>query len=128
MRRIFLAGPITPRGRRTDCQPFLEQTNLTGEYLFNVTDFIAAENALLCRGWAPFNPAKDLLNFLVAGPSCDLTPFIEPCDLAWLEVCDAILMLPGWETSKGAVIEHQRAAELGMPIYYSIEEVPDESA
>lgn len=34
--------------------------------------------------------------------------------------CDRVLMLPGWEMSKGAIIEHRVAHELCMPVYYSI--------
>lgn len=40
-------------------------------------------------------------------------------DLAMLEICDAIYMLPGWSNSRGALIEQQRAIELEMVVYYS---------
>lgn len=32
--------------------------------------------------------------------------------------CDRILMLPGWENSRGACIEKELAETLGMPIEY----------
>ena len=36
--------------------------------------------------------------------------------------CDSILMLPGWPTSKGAALEFRIAFELGMRIFYGIED------
>lgn len=42
-------------------------------------------------------------------------------DLAFLEKCDAILYLA---SSKGADIELARAKELGLQIFYSLDEVP----
>lgn len=41
-------------------------------------------------------------------------------DLVWVEACDALLRLPG--ESKGADIEVDKAKELGLPVFYSIEE------
>jgi len=32
-------------------------------------------------------------------------------------------MLPGWETSDGAKIEHKRAIEEGIPVFYGVEEI-----
>lgn len=46
-------------------------------------------------------------------------------DLAFLERCDALLYLG---SSKGADIELARAKELGLPIFYSVDEVPDVGA
>lgn len=40
-------------------------------------------------------------------------------DLAMLEVCDAIYMMPGWSNSRGALRELERAIELGLVVYYS---------
>ena len=39
-------------------------------------------------------------------------------DLMMVARCDGIVMLPNWNTSKGARMEHAYAAELGIPIWY----------
>lgn len=38
---------------------------------------------------------------------------------------DALLMLPTWEQSKGAVLEHDYAKEKGLKIYYAVDGVPE---
>jgi len=121
MRRIFISGPITPRGRRGDCggHPAVE-------YIFNIKDMILAANQLARKGWAPFCPGVDFLNFLLSAPDEQLLERIWGIDLAWLEVSDAILMLPGWERSEGSRMEYSRAVELRMPIYLSVDSVPEE--
>ena len=45
-------------------------------------------------------------------------------DMAWLELCDAVLRLDGEST--GADMEVARAKELGKVIYYSVFDVPRE--
>ena len=40
-------------------------------------------------------------------------------DIAALLTCDAIHMLPGWENSRGATVEHTIATALGLPITYA---------
>ena len=44
-------------------------------------------------------------------------------DLIWMS--DALFMLPGWEDSPGARAEHKLALVIGLPIYTSMEDVPD---
>ena len=39
--------------------------------------------------------------------------------------CRTILLLPGWQNSQGAKLEHMIAKALGMPIYYIEEEYVD---
>lgn len=39
-------------------------------------------------------------------------------DITWLMKCDAVYMLKNWQDSKGAVLEHTIAQELGMTIIY----------
>lgn len=39
-------------------------------------------------------------------------------DLVALSKCDHIVMLPGWEGSKGARLEHHVAVELGFEVTY----------
>lgn len=47
-------------------------------------------------------------------------------DMRMLCACEAIFMLPNWETSKGAKMELELAKRIGMPIFYDIEAVPTE--
>jgi hypothetical protein len=43
-------------------------------------------------------------------------------DLEILSRCDAVVMAPGWETSKGAKIEREYALNHGIAIFNSVEE------
>ena len=45
-------------------------------------------------------------------------------DLAWLELCDALLMLG---SSKGADMELEHAKKLGLRIFSSVEEITNEN-
>ncbi len=42
--------------------------------------------------------------------------------MAWLECCDALLRLDG--LSKGADAEVRYAKHIGIPVYFSLEEIP----
>jgi len=42
-----------------------------------------------------------------------------------LRVCDAIVMVDGWEESHGAQMEHDEAVRMGIFVYYSTDEVLD---
>lgn len=43
--------------------------------------------------------------------------------IAWLEVSDAVLVLPDWKNSQGTQKELARAKELGIPIFFSKEDL-----
>jgi len=118
--RIYIAGAMTPRGNRK------ETKNAAIEYLLNCNDFHAAKYHLIGKGWAPFNPAEDSVVFLRLQPGEIISEdTIKAVSMAWLEVSDAMVLLPGWENSPGAQAEHQRAIELGISqIYYGLDEVP----
>jgi len=45
--------------------------------------------------------------------------------MVWLEASDCILLLSNWWRSSGAIKEMDRAKELGIPIYYSIDEIKE---
>ena len=40
--------------------------------------------------------------------------------LAWMAVSDAVLMIPGWQASRGATAEIKEADRLGKPIFEDI--------
>lgn len=81
---------------------------------------IAAARAVAVQLWemghAVICPHTNTINF---ERDCKATyeQYIEG-DLNMISRCDALVMLPTWEASKGALIEHAYAVELAIPIFY----------
>lgn len=86
--------------------------------IVNTRNAILAGEEVSNRGHIPYIPHLNLLWHMVAPhePS-----FWYAYDLCWLPLCDALLRLPG--ASEGADREVEQAKALGMPVYYSIEEL-----
>jgi len=78
--------------------------------------------SLLKKGHSPFCPWLDFQYGLVT--EIDLYHY-QRNSSEWLEVADAILMLPNWKASKGAQAELQKAEKLGKLVYFDEEAVPD---
>jgi hypothetical protein len=78
---------------------------------------------LFTLGFAPFCPWHDK-SYVMLNWTRDFTveQFYE-YSIAWLKVSDAVLLVPGWKTSKGTLKEIEIAQELGIPIFESIEEL-----
>jgi len=45
---------------------------------------------------------------------------LQAYSIAWLDVCDAVLVNEGWENSKGTKAEIERAEKLNIPVFYSL--------
>jgi hypothetical protein len=93
--RVYISGPIT-----------------LGDRQANIAQAIEWYDRLIEEGFAPFCPhlscfAED------AGVKYEHEVWIE-MDLRWVEVCDAVLRLPG--ESKGADEETAHARKLGIPV------------
>ena len=43
--------------------------------------------------------------------------------MEWLKVSDMVLVCPNWQNSKGTKAEIEKAKELGIPVYFDIEEI-----
>ena len=72
--------------------------------------FQAAADLLIAKGHTVVNPAN--MEQVIDGEiSYDR---ILAMDIALLEHCDAICLLPGWQRSKGAKAERVRARELRL--------------
>lgn len=90
--RIYIAGPMT------------------GVPDLNFPAFNAEAQFLRSIGFDVVNPAE-------VNPDHTM-PWVECMrrDIAELMKCDAIRLLPGWENSKGATLEHHIAERLGMAV------------
>ena len=99
MKRVYVAGPYTK-----------------GDVVQNVRNAILTADRLAQAGYAPHIPhLNHFWHFLFP----HVWEFWLEQDLCWLEDCDCLLRLPG--ESAGADIEVQRARELGISIYRSLE-------
>lgn len=101
--KIYMSGPYTENPH----------------YWTEVIEKIGAE--LIQMGHTPFMPHKHFYLIEFAYP-IDYEVLLAQ-DLEWLGVCDAILYV---RSSPGADRELKHAKELGLKIFYSIDEVYDE--
>ena len=78
---------------------------------------------LFGKGFAPFCPWHDK-DFIIKRPFSNYTveQFYE-YSIVWLKCCDCILLVPGWETSKGTLEEIRIAKENDIPVFETMEEL-----
>jgi hypothetical protein len=95
MEKIYIAGPMT------------------GLPELNFPAFHAAAAVLRERGHTVINPAE--INLDVGADWADCMR----ADIAQLVTCDSICLLPGWEKSRGATLEHHIAAALGFEVQFA---------
>ncbi len=85
---------------------------------YNFPAFEEAERSLRDAGWHVFSPRENDAESGLTGTS-ELMPlkWYMRKDLAQVASSDAVFFLPGWEESKGAMLEHQVAQYLEIPCY-----------
>ena len=72
-------------------------------------------------GYTVFCPHLNTVHFEI-DCKCQYDDYILG-DLEILERCDVILMLDNWESSRGAMSEHEFAELKKIPIFYKIEDL-----
>ncbi len=95
--KIYVAGPMT------------------GHKDLNFPAFHAAASALRAAGWEVVNPAEVNPDHTMAWADCMRR------DITALVGCDAIVLLDGWMSSKGARLERHIAVELDMAVHYDLQ-------
>lgn len=110
MHRIFICGAITPTG----------PGNHAIEYLMNVRAGVAAANALILAGFVAYCPMIDFQFFLSLYPGEEISEkVIRECAVSFVEHwAEAVLVLPGWEESKGVRGEVTAAIKCQIPVFY----------
>lgn len=95
-KRVYLAGPMT------------------GMPGLNYPAFNAKAAELRARGWHVENPAEN------PAPPCGSWKGYMRMSIWQLTTCEAIYLLPGWTSSKGAAMEYSIAQALGLEVIEAV--------
>jgi hypothetical protein len=109
-KRVYVAGAYS--------------ANTVISVLNNMRNGMRTSLEVLLAGYAPFCPWLDYHYQLLLRPGESLA-ILDYYDysMSWLEAAHVLLVLPGWEASAGTYAEIAKAEEMGIPIYYSIEDL-----
>ena len=110
IKRVYVAGPYS--------------ANNVIDILDNMRRGMRAGVEVLLARFSPWVPWHDFHHQLMLrdGEQLSVDDYYQ-YSLSWLEVSDAILMLPGWEKSRGTLGEIAKATELGIPVVYSMHQL-----
>lgn len=98
MMKVYISGSLTNGG------------TLSGDALrANLAKFRDAEAALSEAGLVPLNPAS------FEGKADSWLGYMR-LSLRMISEADGLCMMPGWMLSAGALLEHDVAVRLGLPI------------
>jgi len=99
MKKVFVSGPLTSYGNR---QHNIFMANLVGKIIYEL-------------GHAPYVPHQqtEMIAQLTAEVREEI--FLESC-LKYLDHCDCLVQLPGWEHSTGSLTEYWHVMEKNMPV------------
>jgi len=90
----------------------------------NVRKGLEMSTELFARGYAVFCPFTDFHFCLMKKPEHNFTlEMFYNYSIAWLEVSDVMIVLPGYENSVGTLKEIEIANEKGIPIFYTLKDL-----
>jgi hypothetical protein len=111
--RVYIAGALSSK-ENINRNP----TEVVCDYIRNLSTLCQKASELRKRGYYPYVPGLDFLLGVINGNWTEED--YRDLGIAFLEVCDAILVT---SDSWGVQKEIERAKELGIPVYYSLEEI-----
>lgn len=110
IKRVYIAGAYS--------------ANNVISVLDNIRIGMRAGTELFLKGYSPFVPWFDFHFQLMLreGEKISVNDYYK-YSIDWLEVSDAMYVLPNSEYSEGTQKEKLKALDLKIPIFYSIEEI-----
>lgn len=110
MKRVYIAGAYSADNVIT--------------VLDNMRKGIRLSTEVLLHGLSPFCPWLDYqFQFMIRENEKLTVEDYYRYSTDWLAVSDAVLVVPGWEDSVGTKNEIKFAYQIGIPIFYSLEEL-----
>ena len=104
MKRVYIAGAYS-------------SDNVLG-VLRNISNGLRVSKEVMLAGYAVFSPWLDHQLVLMCNDrECPTVQHLQSHSIAWLEVSDAVVLVPGWEQSNGTKKEIEIAEKLGIPVY-----------
>jgi hypothetical protein len=89
-----------------------------GDVAINVRESLSMADTLISDGFIPFTPlTSHFQHMLFPRPYEDWLTL----DLEWISKCDALLRLPGESSGADREVEHARS--LGIPVFFSYNEL-----
>lgn len=115
IRRVYVAGLLTPRGYWS-AHPAID-------YTCNRREMIRWALKTYLAGFDPFCPAFDMEFWMQAEGQPITEAMIKRYSKSWLEVCDAMVLTPGWQKSPGSLAEIKFAEEHNIPVFKSLDDL-----
>ena len=114
--RLYIAGALSSK-EKNDRTP----SQVVVDYIQNVNKMCKVASEVRRKGHYPFVPALDFLLGAINGDWAEEE--YRGIGMSFLEVCDGILVI---SMSWGVQQELDLAEKLGLKIYHSVDEIPDE--
>ena len=103
--RIYVAGPIQGVDLLHSLANLEHGQAFTAQvFQLGFSPFPVFSDALFIQKVRPVPPISDVYNY----------------SLAWLRAADAMIVMDGWEHSKGCAAEMKEAEKMGVPIFHDI--------
>ena len=105
MIRVYIAGALN---------------GMAIDYIINIHKMIKVAELVRQEGVGVYIPCLDFLCGVVHGDWTYEQYF--SMNQPWLEVCDAVFLVPGWEESKGTKREIESAKQLNIPVFEKLDD------
>jgi len=108
-KRVYIAGKLN---------------GMAVEYTKNIHRMIFWGEKIRKLGYSVYIPAIDFLTGAVIG-NYEYADYFENSQ-SWLDVSDAVFLVPGWKDSEGTKREIARAMRRGIPVFTSMIKLDEE--